>query len=334
MTPAQRQTALIGASAAMTLAAGGALAGQNYYRGDVPFAGYLATPCAGLVASGAPYYSAGDQFGFDTFTAPTNCQGALGSTVSGGLNTAANAQWQVPYSGGTGTQAATASAGAGYGWSKLSTSAQAVGSQTPVAGMAMGGWADMLTIVPTDPALIGTQAHLNFNLHVDGQLKVSLGYFAGPYAQIRLSAYGNKLFDFANPLSDTVIQLGMGTTPDAVTTLNVNQTVPMSLTFTLGDTFQMSVFERSLSWIQTQWPIFPQTTASADFSNTFTWQGVSSVTVGGTSVAYTMTSASGVNWANAITPVPEPGSGALVLAGLLLAGRWLRTRRALEEPGA
>jgi hypothetical protein len=72
--------------------------------------------------------------------------------------------------------------------------------------------------------------------------------------------------------------------------------------------------------------------AVADLVDTLYWGGVTNVSVGGVSVDnYTLTSASGTDWANSFAPnpgaVPEPAAWATMLLGFGGLGATLRARR-------
>ena len=69
--------------------------------------------------------------------------------------------------------------------------------------------------------------------------------------------------------------------------------------------------------------------ATANFLNTGWWGGIQSVTIGGVSVPFSVTSVSGTDWTQnfASTATPEPATWMLVGGGLVLVGA-LRRRRA------
>jgi hypothetical protein len=72
--------------------------------------------------------------------------------------------------------------------------------------------------------------------------------------------------------------------------------------------------------------------AVADLSHTLLWDGISDVTVGGVAVNdFTVTSASGTNWANSFIPtgVPEPAAWAMMLVGFGGLGATMRRRQRL-----
>lgn len=56
--------------------------------------------------------------------------------------------------------------------------------------------------------------------------------------------------------------------------------------------------------------------AQADASNSFYWDGITSVSFDGQAVGYDVTSTSGTDWARSMAPVPEPGSALLLAVGL------------------
>lgn len=68
---------------------------------------------------------------------------------------------------------------------------------------------------------------------------------------------------------------------------------------------------------------FAVSEAMTDFSSPIEWAGISALTVGGNPVAFSVSSASGINWAQPFAPfarVSEPGAGPLSAAGLLVVG--------------
>jgi PEP-CTERM motif len=71
--------------------------------------------------------------------------------------------------------------------------------------------------------------------------------------------------------------------------------------------------------------------AVADLADTLEWGGISKVTVGGVALTdYSVTSASGTNWADSFLPgpgVPEPATWAMMLVGFGGLGGLLRRRR-------
>jgi hypothetical protein len=77
--------------------------------------------------------------------------------------------------------------------------------------------------------------------------------------------------------------------------------------------------------------------AVADLTNSLYWGGITGVSIGGVKVdGFTVTSASGTNWANSFIPtsggVPEPAAWALMLTGFGAVGASLRLRRRPGQP--
>jgi hypothetical protein len=325
MAIALRPGALLGAVTWLALSGAPALAGGDYSKNNIPksLSGVFATPCSGPGGSGSVASYAGDTaFLFSAYDGPSSCQGALALNAPNGtaVNGNASIQWTVNGPYGPVVRSGSSKAAAGYGWAKMGASAQLTGTGQEVDSVSQGGWADIVTIVPANPALNGTKAHLDFWLHMDGTLQISQNLFDGPFAEMRVSAYSDRVIDVNNPGSDVQFALGNAWPAGGATTLVVNQTKLMSLSFTLGQSFQMGIYARASAWdgVPLGWFFGPNSSASADFSNTFTWQGVNAVTVNGAPIGFTMTSATGVDWLQPLSAVPEASHGAMLHAGLLL----------------
>lgn len=63
-----------------------------------------------------------------------------------------------------------------------------------------------------------------------------------------------------------------------------------------------------------------------NFGDSFYWNGLSDAKVGGELRAFTVSSASGADWAASMAPVPEPQTYALMLAALIAMASWRRYR--------
>jgi len=201
-----------------------------------------------------------------------------------------------------------------------------------VQATATGGWVDTLTLNPVNPAQFGQIASFSFLIDVGGTLAGqgatdsynSLARFGitpylddanfvpGPEAQFAIQGQGQMGF----PYNETV-----------------NQLVTFTTNVTLGTPFELGVFARALAGNASFGSVSAFSEATVDFSNTITWAGISALTLNGNAVAYTLTSASGIDWTQAYAaPVPEPATWAL-WAGALLSMGALRWRQGQPAAG-
>lgn len=193
------------------------------------------------------------------------------------------------------------------------------------------GWVDLITLIPVNPADLGSTAVLTFGLHVEGIVQglpmgnSGVGIGVRPYVddaplpvQPEFSVNGQGQFGF--PFDAVVDTIAL-----------------FSVEVTLGTEFELGVFSRAVAGIAGAGGV-PGTifsSATADFANTITWAGISSLTVNGVPVGYQANSASGIDWTRPFgTPsdstVPESGSLMLTAAGLaVLAFRRRRGARSL-----
>jgi hypothetical protein len=98
--------------------------------------------------------------------------------------------------------------------------------------------------------------------------------------------------------------------------LAVNQNFEFFVPFTFDQAFTFGLYADAVAGNVAYGNGFDDSHASSDFSHTLSWLGTGPVLAGGqTSTSYSIQSASGVNWALP-SAVPEPGSAALLMAGL------------------
>lgn len=305
--------ALVGASASAAASELGHL--------DLPAPGAMVSVCGGLNYSGSAY-AIGDKGVW--LPGQASCQAALSSGGSVSQSAAYLVASPEPVD-------ASASGTATLGQMHLYAHSRA----TPAAGFAQaeatGGWTDILTLMPANPADIGKTASLSFALQVEGTLAGQQGsdFSFNSIASLGLKPYVDDAGLPAGPGAEFVVG-GQGQYGFPYNR-TVDQLVGFSANVTLGTAFELGIFARALAGNASAGYVYEANDATVDFLNTLSWAGISSLTIDGTPIAYTLSSASGIDWTQPYAaPVPEPQAWALWVAGLLTAA--MLRRRARPDP--
>lgn len=307
-------------AALLVLTFGGAAASvqaQQIGRTQVAAPSAMVSTCSGL-ASGSNVIEAGGLINF--LEGRANCASAQ-TAVPGG-SVATSTTYTEPL-----VHHADAAAQATLGQIKLSSGFRA-NSNLPgyTGGFANGGWVETLTLQPAQAAQLGQTAIFSFQLHITGNLDALPQ--GNSSTSLMLTAYRNDVS--VNQIGGSghlvIGGQGQGGFPYSQT---VDQIESFSVPVTLGTAFELGIFGLARSGAASRGPDW-WSEASNDFAHTITWAGVSSVTVGGQAVAYSLSSASGVDWSGAYTaPVPEPAAAWLLALGAC-ALLWHRRSLALQ----
>lgn len=311
---------------AVALAAGpAAVSAIELGRLDIAAPGAMISTCGGMGGVGA---TIGDKGGWLPGQFSCNAQ----QTASPNTSVAQSAAYAV---GGPTPVDTSAHGETTMGQTRLY--AQFVGSNAAgfEVAVATGGWVDMMTLNPVNPADIGKTASFSFAIEVEGTLQSlpqgngGAGFGLAPYvndASIldaqgvvqQFTAQGQGQYNF--PYDETVDHI-------AVFTANV----------TLGTAFELGVFARAFTGNASYSPDSSFVSAgTVDFSHTISWAGVTAVTLDGNALDYSLASASGIDWSQAYgstAPVPEPATWAMSLVGLLAMSAALNRRRATPDCG-
>lgn len=266
---------------------------------DLGSSGALVSSCAGIATGAFP--TEGNRF--DWQIGKSNCS-AFSTTTPGQLLSASNSYTQA-----TPSIQADTHGSAQYGSVGMYAHFRANASAGFAASETTAGWTDTLTLMPVNPAQIGQNAVLSFSVHLDGVLD---GLPTGnSYTRIGTQVWLNNAATASNFRAQGQGQGGFPFHQVIDQDLNYNVTVK------LGTPFELGVFSRASVGTAGAGPNW-FSEATSDFASTLTWQGISGVTLGGNAITYTLSSQSGIDWAQAYTaPVPEPATWGLMVLGLL-----------------
>jgi hypothetical protein len=200
-------------------------------------------------------------------------------------------------------------------------------------GSGSGGWIDTLNF--NAPGKTGQAGLMTFTLTITGTMATT--GFSG-WSQFVLANYKNKQLVpqddiFKNAYGPHEIStdrqgiaFGVTSTPTTPGNRIVNRSVLFTVPFTFGTAFEHGVFALSIAKTRSVSGVSGVSTSAIDFTNTVTWNGINQVldNNGNPVAGWSMTSASGTNWAG---PVPEPASFAALGLGAATLLRRRRTKK-------
>lgn len=308
---------------AIALAAGpAAVSAIELGRLDIAAPGAMISTCGGMGGMGA----IGDKGAW--LPGEFNCNAQ--QTASPNTSVAQSAAYAV---GGSTPVDTSAHGETAMGQTRLY--AQFVGSNAAGFEVAegTGGWVDMLTLNPVNPADVGKTASFSFAIEVGGTLQ-------GLPMGNSVAAFGVKPYvDDASILDGQGVEQQFSVQGQGQFGFPYDETVDHIATFTanvtLGTAFELGVFARALVGNASYSPGSSfVSAATVDFSHTISWAGVTAVTLDGNPLDYTLASASGIDWTQAYAAqVPEPSTWALWAVGLLGLGATVHRRRAPSAAG-
>ena len=281
---------------------------------------YMVSVCGGLGQGDG--YSAGNAVAVVSST--SNCLSSSGGSSAGNASQGLVYSWTSQNL----SQATQASGTAGFGIIHLDASYGGSNNAGFDQAVATGGWQDVFTINAVDPTNSGKQAVMTFALGVEGELDAST---AGGNTGAHMAIQAWQTHNLTSAAYLTSIQATGNQTEQSV----IDGVQSLSVSFTLGQTFTLGIFGSAFAGNASASGATAINHASSDFANTVFWDGINSIKLNGSSIDYSVTSASGTDWRNAVTtvsPVPEPSDAALLLAGLCVMGQIVRRRVRSASP--
>lgn len=220
----------------------------------------------------------------------------------------------------------SAEAVAGFGILKVSAKATAGNFSGAWAG-ASAGWKDTLKIISPDYAG-GTSATVKWSFFLTGQTGayasdlVGGGAGAAWYSEYAFgsdSGYYNSFHNFFGPGNESLQQTHNGV-PGEAYGMHTFETI-VSLGSSLTQSLSLNCSAHAAA------PEGVSASTLCELDKSLYWGGIESVSIGSNAINYSLTSASGTDWSKSfITPVPEPETYAMLLAGLGLLGFAARRR--------
>jgi hypothetical protein len=295
-----------------------AVAGPSVFNVAPP--GGFATACGSDLSSSNAFLPGVDVSTLGTFNpGHFTCQSQI---FAGSADTGqAAAQWTAP------NVTNSASSTAGMGIVQLQARNTAPANVQFPAGVGTGGWSETMTI--TAPGLAGQAAVWTFAVGVQGTLNTDSPNLARLFASVfkNQGELPNNVPGFTLGGSDVFGTDRQRVRWDAATGADrtINSVVTFAVPVTLGQSFNWGVYAALSAGMGAWSPSLP-TVGTTTAQVQLRYGGSTGLTVGGAAVAdYTLNAASGLDW-QAATPVPEPRSAALLLAGVAMLGSLTRRR--------
>lgn len=198
-------------------------------------------------------------------------------------------------------------------------------NQLSANGFASAAWSDIVTVVPTNPALNLTRGVFSFEVVAGGSGGVTQrphqGFGSADYSLgVEVGgAFCPTVCSFIRRgyWNETLAGMGGDTLPASIA---ADVVITIGTPFTLG----VSLFANASVFTGDE-----TVEAYSDLSQTVLWNGITSMKdANGNDFAYEVQSLSGTNWALPYAaPVPEPATWLTLLAGLALMGASGRRRR-------
>lgn len=306
------QPSIVAACAVVALlTAPAALAGPS--QGSLALPGGYATACASEISTTSLLPGNDITAHFSQFPGRNDCQSQVFGGAAGQAGAAAS--WAAP------DLANRAVIDVRMGRIGLLAQNDAPGGYTyfgPV-GVATGGWGDRLRV--DLPGQEGQAAVWRFTMDVSGSM---FNQQAGA-TQLELTSFKDRVelrnnvpgYDRgdSDPRATEWQRVGYGARYGADRT--VLDVVTFAVPVTIGQAFYWGVFASLQAGASSYGASLSRSIALADFSQTLDYGGSAGLYIGDQQMqGWTMASASGIDWLT--SPVPEPGSWALMLAGVAL----------------
>ncbi len=282
--------------------------------------GGFATACGSDLSSSNAFIPGVDVSTLGTFSpGHFTCQSQTFAGPAGVGHAAA--QWTAP------KVSNSAASTAGMGLLQLQAQNTAPANVQFPAGVGSGGWSETMTI--TAPDLAGQAAVWTFAVEVQGTLDTDSPNLARLFASVfkNQGELPNSVPGFSRGGSDAFttdrqrVRWDAGRGQDRSFVDVVTFAVPV----TVGQSFNWGVYA-ALSAGMAAWSPSLPTVGTSTAQVQLRYGGSTGLTVGGVAVAdYALNAASGLDW-QAATPVPEPGTTALLLAGMAVVGSLTRRR--------
>lgn len=225
----------------------------------------------------------------------------------------------------SGPSISNSSAGAAtMGWVQMGAENHSPAATPFAQGIVNGGYSDSLTVHLAGHD--GQPGYLLLHAAVTGSMEATAETGAAsievvPYVNKQLVSAANPGYDdgSSNHLWSTDRQVGawgVASAPDA--SLAVDEVITFSLPVVVGQGFELGIYADAAAGQRSSGG-FPGWSANSQVSMTSFLAGASLMLGDQNMPGFSITSASGLNWA--VAAVPEPASAALMLAGLLLLAR-------------